>query len=280
MVRFNTPASNDMWGPDEGFMGGKCGPHYGLAPGIHIGASRGSPDVLKVGPVRALMSLFVFSCKDGWVSIMYDGLDAVGVNQQTFKVVMRVLSARRDAPCNEAQQRPYYGDYSPARLYIHTLCTNHYLDLFITGIICINVVTMSVEHFNQPLCLEEALKYCNYVFTIIFTIEALLKLVAFGFRRIFKDRWIQLDLAIVLLSIMGITLEEIKMNAALPINPTIIRIMRVLRIARVLKLLKMATGMRALLDTVMQALPQVPNVVFLYSFIHSFIYLFIHQLIH
>lgn len=98
------------------------------------------------------------------------------------------------------------------------------------------------------------------------------------------------------------------MNAALPINPTIIRIMRVLRIARgilipasslsanvsirahtdtlgtlihsimsmvmyhrrnadcdsycvyistVLKLLKLATGMRALLDTVMQALPQV-----------------------
>lgn len=31
---------------------------------------------------------------------------------------------------------------------------------------------------------------------------------------------------------MGIALEEIEMNAALPINPTIIRIMRVLRIAR------------------------------------------------
>ena len=36
----------------------------------------------------------------------------------------------------------------------------------------------------------------------------------------------------MLLSIMGITLEEIEMSAALPINPTIIRIMRVLRIAR------------------------------------------------
>lgn len=46
------------------------------------------------------------------------------------------------------------------------------------------------------------------------------------------DRWNQLDLAIVLLSIVGITLEEIEMNASLPINPTIIRIMRVLRIAR------------------------------------------------
>lgn len=43
------------------------------------------------------------------------------------------------------------------------------------------------------------------------------------------------------------------------INPTIIRVMRVLRIARVLKLLKMADGIRALLDTVMQALPQVGN---------------------
>lgn len=31
---------------------------------------------------------------------------------------------------------------------------------------------------------------------------------------------------------MGITLEEIEVNASLPINPTIIRIMRVLRIAR------------------------------------------------
>lgn len=31
---------------------------------------------------QALMSLFVLSCKDGWVSIMYDGLDAMGVDQQ------------------------------------------------------------------------------------------------------------------------------------------------------------------------------------------------------
>uniref|UniRef100_A0A8C1ZZ79 Calcium channel, voltage-dependent, T type, alpha 1H subunit a n=1 Tax=Cyprinus carpio TaxID=7962 RepID=A0A8C1ZZ79_CYPCA len=230
---------------------------------------------------QALMSLFVLSCKDGWVNIMYDGLDAVGVDMQpernhnpwmllyfiSFLLIVsffvlnmfvgvvvenfhkcrqdqeeeearlreekrqRLLEKKRRSKANcgsEAQQRPYYADYSPARLYIHTLCTNHYLDLFITCIIGINVVTMSIEHFNQPPYLEESLKYCNYVFTIIFIIEALLKLVAFGFRRFFKDRWNQLDLAIVLLSIMGITLEEIKMNAALPINPTIIRIMRVL----------------------------------------------------
>ena len=31
---------------------------------------------------QALMSLFVLSSKDGWVNIMYSGLDAVGIDQQ------------------------------------------------------------------------------------------------------------------------------------------------------------------------------------------------------
>lgn len=39
---------------------------------------------------QALMSLFVLSCKDGWVNIMYDGLDAVGIDQQvcSLKVIL------------------------------------------------------------------------------------------------------------------------------------------------------------------------------------------------
>ncbi|XP_061032984.1 voltage-dependent T-type calcium channel subunit alpha-1G isoform X21 [Eubalaena glacialis] len=236
---------------------------------------------------QALMSLFVLASKDGWVDIMYDGLDAVGVDQQNMfvgvvvenfhkcrqhqeeeearrreeKRLRRLEKKRRskEKQMAEAQCKPYYSDYSRFRLLVHHLCTSHYLDLFITGVIGLNVVTMAMEHYQQPQILDEALKICNYVFTVIFVLESVFKLVAFGFRRFFQDRWNQLDLAIVLLSIMGITLEEIEVNASLPINPTIIRIMRVLRIARVLKLLKMAVGMRALLDTVMQALPQVGN---------------------
>ncbi|XP_014907238.1 voltage-dependent T-type calcium channel subunit alpha-1G-like isoform X13 [Poecilia latipinna] len=278
---------------------------------------------------QALMSLFVLASKDGWVDIMYDGLDAVGVDQQPImnynpwmllyfisfllivaffvlnmfvgvvvenfhkcrrhqeaeeakrreeKRLKRMEKKRRskekeladllvpgvswalsDGTLKEAQSKPYYSDYSPTRLLIHKMCTSHYLDLFITIVIGLNVITMSMEHYEQPQELDNALKICNYIFTLIFVLESVFKLVAFGFRRFFKDKWNQLDLAIVLLSIMGITLEEIEVNASLPINPTIIRIMRVLRIARVLKLLKMAVGMRALLDTVMQALPQVGN---------------------
>ncbi|XP_064423736.1 voltage-dependent T-type calcium channel subunit alpha-1G [Latimeria chalumnae] len=254
---------------------------------------------------QALMSLFVLASKDGWVDIMYDGLDAVGVDQQPIMnynpwmllyfisfllivaffvlnmfvgvVVENFHKCRQHQEAEEAKRReekrlrrlekkrrkaqckPYYSDYSPTRFLIHKMCTSHYLDLFITVVIGLNVITMAMEHYQQSKVLDKALKICNYIFTIIFVLESVFKLVAFGFRRFFKDRWNQLDLAIVLLSIMGITLEEIEVNASLPINPTIIRIMRVLRIARVLKLLKMAVGMRALLDTVIQALPQVGN---------------------
>ncbi|KAL2077946.1 hypothetical protein ACEWY4_025631 [Coilia grayii] len=273
---------------------------------------------------QALMSLFVLASKDGWVDIMYDGLDAVGVDQQPImnynpwmllyfisfllivaffvlnmfvgvvvenfhkcrrhqeaeeakrreeKRLKRMEKKRRskEKELAEAQSKPYYSDYSSTRLLIHKMCTSHYLDLFITVVIGLNVITMSMEHYQQTKVLDEALKICNYIFTVIFVLESVFKLVAFGFRRFFKDRWNQLDLAIVLLSIMGIILEEIEGNAALPINPTIIRIMRVLRIARVLKLLKMAVGMRALLDTVIQALPQVGNLGLLFMLLF-FIY--------
>ena len=36
--------------------------------------------------------------------------------------------------------------------------------------------------------LETARKYCYYMFTTVFVLEAVLKLVAFGLRRFFKDR--------------------------------------------------------------------------------------------
>jgi len=50
-------------------------------------------------------------------------------------------------------------------------------------------------------------------------------------RSVIMYRWNQLDVAIVLLSVAGIVLEEMK-SGVIPINPTIIRVMRVLRIAR------------------------------------------------
>lgn len=115
-----------------------------------------------------------------------------------------------------------------------------------------------------------ALKLFNFIFTTVFIAEACMKALALGLKRYLKDKWNQLDMIIVLLSILGIILEEME-STLIPINPTIIRVMRLARIARVLKLLKMAKGIRQLLDTVMQALPQVGNLGLLF-FLLFFIY--------
>lgn len=159
---------------------------------------------------------------------------------------------------SEMHMRPYYADYSQTRLFVHNVVTSKYFDLAIAGVIGLNVVTMAIEYYRMPPALQYALKIFNYFFTAVFILEAIMKLVALGFKIYLKDKWNQLDVIIVILSIVGIVLEELETNI-IPINPTIMRVMRVLRIARVLKLLKMAKGIRALLDTVMQALPQVGN---------------------
>ncbi|CAC5424663.1 CACNA1G [Mytilus coruscus] len=253
---------------------------------------------------QALMALFVLASKDGWVSIMYTGLDAVGVDMQPKEnynewrliyfisflllvgffvlnmfvgvVVENFHKCREDQEKEERERRQkkrsqkmeqkrkklnrpaYWSNYSPCRLVIHQVVNSKYFDLAIAGVIGSNVITMAMEYYMMPPELEFALKIFNYFFTCVFIIEATMKIIALGFLRYIKDRWNQLDVLIVILSVVGIILEEMKTNV-IPINPTIIRVMRVLRIARVLKLLKMAKGIRALLDTVIQALPQVGN---------------------
>lgn len=253
---------------------------------------------------QALMALFVLSSKDGWVNIMYTGLDAVGVDMQPREnynewrllyfisflllvaffvlnmfvgvVVENFHRCRKEQELEEKARRaekrqrkldkrrrklrepPYYSNYGKFRSLLHRWVTGGYFDLLIAAVIGFNVIFMSLEHYQMPFKLIHLLRISNYVFTAAFILEAVIKSSALGMRRYLKDRWNQLDVMIVALSVVGIIFEELE-SFTFPINPTLLRVLRVMRIARVLKLLKMAKGIRALLDTVMQALPQVGN---------------------
>jgi len=116
----------------------------------------------------------------------------------------------------ESDSMSYCTSYSRTRRWIHTLCTNTYLDLFMGVIIFISVLIMSVEHYGQPpvgkpsgssnmnsvggwkltcvcvcVCVQYIAmltEYSHDVFTVILIIEVLLKLVAFGGRRFMKNR--------------------------------------------------------------------------------------------
>ena len=49
--------------------------------------------------IQALMSLFVLASKDGWVNIMYSGLDAVGVDLQVRTSYHQQLSRKDSCLC-------------------------------------------------------------------------------------------------------------------------------------------------------------------------------------
>ncbi|KAL3320305.1 hypothetical protein Ciccas_001020 [Cichlidogyrus casuarinus] len=153
-------------------------------------------------------------------------------------------------------QDPYWKNFPLWKVRILKVVTNKFFDLVIAAIIGINIIFMATEYHKMPHHMQSILNGANFFFTAVFVIEALLKIIALGFLRYLRDRWNQLDVCIVILSVIGLIFEN---GNLIPFKATIIRVMRVLRIARVLKLLKMAKGIRELLDTVIQALPQVGN---------------------
>ncbi len=167
----------------------------------------------------------------------------------------------------ENSQIPYYIRYGVYRKRLHDCIISPYFDLVITGFVGANVLTMAVEYYDMPESLNSAQETLNVVFTFIFLIEAILRLVALGPKRYFLDRWNRLDMFIVVISILSILLNRFVDLKAMPIDPTLIRVIRVIRIARVLKLLKTARGIRSLLATVGESLPQVGNLALLFGLI-------------
>lgn len=174
----------------------------------------------------------------------------------------KLLEKARDKNQEEVD-RTYYESYSPWRRHIHDMCLHLYWDVAIAIVICLNVLCMSLEHYQMSKAFQTFVDTANYFFAAVFVLEVIFKFIAFGFVRFFKDRWNIIDLVIVILSLTGILIQHLSTTKALgakvPINPTVARSLRVLRIIRVLKLVKLAKGVRSLLDTLFEALPQVAN---------------------
>ena len=83
------------------------------------------------------------------------------------------------------------------------------------------------------------LEILNYIFTVIYTIEMVIKMTAYG-KGYFKDGWCLFDFIIVLSAWIGILLLHV-FNVDVGSISTIIRSFR---IARVLKLIKTAKNLQ------------------------------------
>ena len=88
----------------------------------------------------------------------------------------------------------------------------------------------------------------NYIFTVVFLIEAVFKAIAFG-STYFNNSWNKFDFFVVSASLFDVALEFMNFEAGgfLSVGPKIARVMRVLRVTRILRLAGKAESLQAIL---------------------------------
>uniref|UniRef100_A0A665X9Y3 Voltage-dependent N-type calcium channel subunit alpha n=1 Tax=Echeneis naucrates TaxID=173247 RepID=A0A665X9Y3_ECHNA len=120
-----------------------------------------------------------------------------------------------------------------------------------------------VLNITSPDLYESMLKYLNIVFTALFTLECILKIIAFGPLNYLKAPWNVFDFVTVLGSITDILVTEIKLVS--------VNFLRLFRAARLIKLLRQGYTIRILLWTFVQSFKALPYVCLLIAMLF-FIY--------
>ncbi|KAK1333972.1 hypothetical protein QTO34_004970 [Cnephaeus nilssonii] len=138
-------------------------------------------------------------------------------------------------------------------------------EYFIMAMIALNTVVLMMKFYDAPYEYELMLKCLNIVFTSMFSMECVLKIVAFGVLNYFRDAWNVFDFVTVLGSITDILVTEIANNF---INLSFLRLFRA---ARLIKLLRQGYTIRILLWTFVQSFKALPYVCLLIAMLF-FIY--------
>ncbi|KAM3963342.1 LOW QUALITY PROTEIN: voltage-dependent cation channel SC1 [Aphomia sociella] len=150
----------------------------------------------------------------------------------------------------------------------YDLSNSRRFEIAIFVLIFLNMLTMGIEHYDQPHSVFFILEVSNAFFTTVFGLEAIVKIVGLRYHY-FTVPWNVFDFLLVLASILGILMEDIMID--LPISPTLLRVVRVFRIGRILRLIKAAKGIRKLLFALVVSLPALFNIGALLALI-TFIY--------
>ncbi|XP_026067326.1 calcium channel, voltage-dependent, N type, alpha 1B subunit, a isoform X18 [Carassius auratus] len=133
--------------------------------------------------------------------------------------------------------------------------------------IALNTVVLMMKFHDAPDFYDAMLKYLNIVFTALFSMECILKIIAFGPLNYLKDAWNVFDFVTVLGSITDILVSEIKTTDRL-LNLSFLRLFRA---ARLVKLLRQGYTIRILLWTFVQSFKALPYVCLLIAMLF-FIY--------
>uniref|UniRef100_G3P9X4 Voltage-dependent calcium channel type A subunit alpha-1 n=1 Tax=Gasterosteus aculeatus aculeatus TaxID=481459 RepID=G3P9X4_GASAC len=130
----------------------------------------------------------------------------------------------------------------------------------VLAMIALNTIVLMMKYYSAPPAYEAVLKHLNTAFTVLFSVECVLKIMAFGFLNYFRDTWNIFDFITVLGSITEIFVDTFNMS-----------FLKLFRAARLIKLLRQGYTIRILLWTFVQSFKALPYVCLLIAMLF-FIY--------
>uniref|UniRef100_A0A8D0V3C9 Voltage-dependent L-type calcium channel subunit alpha n=1 Tax=Sus scrofa TaxID=9823 RepID=A0A8D0V3C9_PIG len=183
--------------------------------------------------------------------------------RQCVEYALKAQPLRRYIPKNPHQYRVWASVNSAAFEYLMFL------------LILLNTVALAMQHYEQTAPFNYAMDILNMVFTGLFTVEMVLKIIAFKPKHYFTDAWNTFDALIVVVA-------GSKCGLSIPTQPQSsedssrisITFFRLFRVMRLVKLLSKGEGIRTLLWTFIksfQALPYVALLIAMIFFIYAVI---------
>ncbi|XP_056158125.1 calcium channel, voltage-dependent, L type, alpha 1D subunit, a [Lampris incognitus] len=195
--------------------------------------------------------------------------------RQCVEYALKARPLRRYIPKNPYQYKFWYVVNSTGFEYI----------MFV--LIMLNTLCLAVQHYGQSALFNYVMDILNMVFTAVFTVEMVLKLIAFKPRHYFTDAWNTFDALIVVGSVVDIAITEVNKLVEPTEIPQVdelgntedsarisITFFRLFRVMRLVKLLSRGEGIRTLLWTFIksfQALPYVALLIAMLFFIYAVI---------
>uniref|UniRef100_A0A669QLN2 Voltage-dependent L-type calcium channel subunit alpha n=1 Tax=Phasianus colchicus TaxID=9054 RepID=A0A669QLN2_PHACC len=173
--------------------------------------------------------------------------------RQCVQYALKARPLRRYIPKNPYQYQIWY------------VVTSSYFEYLMFFLIMLNTICLGMQHYNQSAEMNHVSDILNVAFTVLFTLEMILKLMAFKAKGYFGDPWNVFDFLIVI----GSIIDDPDDNSRVSIT-----FFRLFRVMRLVKLLSRGEGVRTLLWTFIksfQALPYVALLIVMLFFIYAVI---------
>ena len=149
---------------------------------------------------------------------------------------------------------PTLKDDGLIRSVLGMLVNHRYFEGFILSTICLNIIIMSADHYDEAELWVEISYFIDTSCSIIFILEAAAKLIAWQ-RTYFREPWNRFDFVLAFFALVSVVLQMVFSSDAAGTSAV-----KIVRIFRTIRLLRLSKGLRVLLETLWYSLPYLSNI--------------------